>query len=120
MAYRRRVFAKHRFDERLGGYAYMEDCDLSARVSFESRLLFNPEARLFHFHSPASRDAVVKNKAMLMHNYSYLFFKNFYPKNRLKIIAYAWSVAGLFLEALIIRRWDYIRGYANGLRQFYC
>jgi len=119
MAYRRRVFTKHLFDEHLGGYAYMEDCDFSARVSSDGPLFFNPEAGLFHFHSPVSRDAVVKNKAMLIHNYSYLFFKNFYPKNRLKIIAYAWSILGLFLEALLVRRWHYIRGYVQGLRRFY-
>jgi GT2 family glycosyltransferase len=119
MAYRKHVFTKHLFDERLGGYAYMEDCDFSARVSYDGPLFFNPDARLFHFHSPASRDAVIKNKAMLIHNYSYLFFKNFYPKNRLKVMAYAWSILGLFLEALIIRRRDYLRGYVKGLRQFF-
>jgi len=119
MAYRRQVFTHHVFDEQLGGYAYMEDCDFSRRVSYQSPLFFNPAARLSHFHSPINRDAVVKNRAMLMHNYSYLFFKNFYPKNKLKVIAYAWSVLGLLLEAVLIRRWDYLRGYWHGLRQFY-
>jgi GT2 family glycosyltransferase len=119
MAYRKQVFARHLFDESLGGYAYMEDCDFSRRVSYDSQLFFNPTAQLSHFHSPVSRDAVVKYRAMLMHNYSYLFFKNFYPKNRLKIIAYMWSVCGLFLEALLIHRWDYLKGYCKGLRQFY-
>ncbi len=119
MAYRKQVFANQLFDEKLGGYAYMEDADFSRRVSYEYPLFFNPEARLFHFHSPASRDAVVKNRAMLVHNYSYLFFKNFYPRNRLKVFCYAWSVLGLFIEALILQRLDYLKGYSKGLWQFY-
>lgn len=119
MAYRKSVFAKHLFDEKLGGYAFMEDCDFSRRVSFDAPLFFNPDATLKHFASPVARDNIVKNRAMYMYNYSYLFFKNVYPRNRFKIIFYAWSVIGLFVVAVPRKDWRGIRGYWRGLREFY-
>ena len=119
MAYRSNVFKKHLFDEHLGRYSYMEDCDFSFRVSRTCRLFFNPEARLEHRHSPLARDKVEDNRAMFIKNYSYLFFKNFYLRNRLKVIAYVWSVLGLFVQAILIRNKAYIRGYFKGLKQYY-
>ncbi|HRN78521.1 MAG TPA: glycosyltransferase [Candidatus Dependentiae bacterium] len=119
MAYRASVFKTQQFDEQLSGYAYMEDCDFSRRVSLTSKLFFNPAAQLYHYNSPISRDKVITNRAMFIHNYSYLFFKNFYPYNRLKIICYWWSVLGLFVEALLYRRLDYVQGYWQGLRKYY-
>ena len=116
MAYRSPVFKKNMFDEKLYGYAYMEDGDMARRVSYESPLFFNPAARLSHYNSPENRDAIVKNRAMFVHNYSYLFFKNVYPRNKLKIIAYWWSVLGLFVEAMLMRKWNFVKGYIKGLK----
>ncbi len=115
MAYRSFVFDKHQFDEQLNGYAYMEDCDMSARVAQDYQLFFNPIAQLTHTHSPISRDSLVKNKAMYIRNYRYLFFKNFYSNNRLKIVAYYWSILGLFIQALFLRDKKVIQGYLKGL-----
>ncbi len=119
MAFRTCTLKKDVFDEKLYGYAYMEDCDISRRISYNAPLFFNPAAKLQHFSSPINRDAVVENRAMYIHNYSYLFFKNMYPRNRLKIIAYCWSIFGLFVEALIIRNVSYLKGYWRGLKKFY-
>jgi glucosyl-dolichyl phosphate glucuronosyltransferase len=119
MAYRRNILKKYQFDEKLYGYAYMEDCDLSRRVSYEAPLFYNPAATLQHFNSPISRDAIQENRAMFIHNYSYLFFKNFYSRNRLKIIPYCWSIVGLFAEALLLRNKAYLQGYFQGLKRFY-
>lgn len=119
MSYRRAIFSKHRFDEKLERYAFMEDCDFSRRVSYDAPLFYNPHARLEHHPSKANRDGIIDNRAMYIKNYSYLFFKNFYPRNRLKILAYAWSIAGLFVEAAITRNKDYLKGYCKGLKQFY-
>ncbi len=117
--YRASVCKKHQFDEQLKGYAYMEDCDFSRRVSYEHLLFYNPAAKLFHYNSPVSRDNVKDNRAMYIHNYSYLFFKNVYPRNRAKLLAYCWSVLGLFFEAILLRNKDYICGYMKGLKHFY-
>ncbi len=119
MAYRKKVFKNHLFDEKLSGYAYMEDCDFSARVSQEYQLFYNPHAKLVHNASPVARDNIIKNRAMFIKNYSYLFFKNFYPHNRLKVVLYWWSVLGLFVEALLYRKWHVLCGYWQGLRLYY-
>ncbi len=119
MAYRKSVVKKELFDENLSRYSYMEDCDFSCRASRQGELFFNPQACLDHNHSPLARDNIENNRAMYIKNYSYLFFKNFYPKNYFKIIAYYWSVIGLFLEAILDRNGPYIKGYCKGLKQFY-
>lgn len=119
MAFRASILAQHKFDEKLTRYAYMEDCDIARRISYTSPLFFNPQARLQHLSSPLARDAVIDNRAMLIKNYSYLFFKNFYPRNKFKIFAYSWSVFGLFVEAVLLRDKNYIRGYIKGLREYY-
>jgi len=122
MAFRRSIYMNHLCDEKLekmSGYAYMEDCDLSWRVSHAHPLFFNPAARLNHYHSPANRDGMEKRCALYAHNYSYLFFKNVYPRNKIKIFAYMWSIIGLYMQALVYRQWPEIKGYTQGLRYFY-
>lgn len=119
MAFRADALKEHLFDEKLRFYGYMEDCDISWRIGQKASLFYNPHAQLEHYNSPVSRDAVARNKAMYVANYSYLFFKNVYPKNKLKIIPYLWSIIGLFLEALILsmayKNKNYIVGYSKGI-----
>ncbi|MCK4517423.1 glycosyltransferase family 2 protein [Candidatus Babeliales bacterium] len=117
MSFQRLALQNHLFDESLGAYAYMEDCDISKRVSNDGPLFFNPDARLAHFHSPVARDRVIENRAMYIKNYSYLFFKNFYPQNRFKVLGYVWSLVGLFLEAILFGKKDELKGYWKGLRK---
>lgn len=119
MAFRRSVLEQHKFDENLRGYAFMEDCDFSRRVSYQMPLFYNPQAKLKHMVSPAARDRVIDNRAMYIKYYSYLFYKNFYSRSRLKIFAYWWSVIGLFAEACARRNTDYIKGYYKGLKEYY-
>jgi len=117
MAYRSWVFKHHRFDERLTRYGFMEDCDFSRRVSYEYPLFYNPQARLEHHPSVSNRDGIIDNRAMYIKNYRYLFYKNVYPKNHMKVLAFWWSTLGLFIEALLMRNQAYLRGYVQGLRQ---
>lgn len=119
MAYRKTAINSEQFDEKLFAYGYMEDCDFSRRIAYKYPLFYNPAARLCHYNSPISRDAVTANRAMFVHNYSYLFFKNVYPRNKIKILAYCWSMIGLFLEAIIWRQKANLQGYAQGLKQYY-
>ena len=116
MAFRSWVFDKHQFDENLRFYGYMEDCDFSRRVSRDFPLFYNPQAQLEHHNSPLNRDKVVDNRAMFMRNYRYLYFKNFYSKNKFTLIAHYWSILGLFVEALfVLRNKNYLVGYIKGL-----
>lgn len=119
MSFRTEALKEFCFDEHLGRYSYMEDCDLSWRVSYKYKLFYNPMAILNHLHCPLARDCVCDNRAMYICNYSYLFFKNFYPKNHLKIVAYFWTVIGLFTEAILARNVEYIRGYVRGLKKYW-
>lgn len=114
-SFRRDIVKKYLFDEKLGYYAYMEDCDISKRISDSHKLFYNPRAKLKHFHSPLARDKVVANRAMYIKNYRYLFFKNFYPQNKLRIFCYVWSIFGLFLQALLFLNFKELRGYCRGL-----
>lgn len=118
MAFRADVLKKHVFDEKLGRYAYMEDADFSWRVSREKKLFYNPHARLAHMVSPQARDKIVDTRALYIKNYSYLFFKNVYKTRRIKILAYYWTVLGLFVEACLLRNGAYLKGYSKGLLQY--
>lgn len=118
--YRRELFLQFLFDEQLGQYAYMEDCDLSYRISQAGhQLLYVPTAVSQHARSTHERSDVISNRALYIRNYSYLFFKNFYPTNRWRILGYWWTVTGLFVEALLARNGAYLRGYVRGLRAYY-
>jgi GT2 family glycosyltransferase len=55
MSFRRAVFARHRFDERLDGYALGEDADFGYRVRQDHRLVVCGAARLRHLSSPVGR-----------------------------------------------------------------
>lgn len=117
MAYRSWVFKRYLFDERLVRYGFMEDCDFSRRVSYDYPLFYNPAARLEHHPSVSNRDGIIDNRAMYIKNYHYLFYKNICPKNRFKVIAFWWSLLGLFVEAVLTRNIPYIRGYIKGLQE---
>lgn len=115
MAFKKDALKKHQFDECLQRYAYMEDCDISWRVSREGPLFYQPAARLEHHNSPIARDAAVANRAMFMRNYRYLYFKNVYPCKKYSIIAHWWSIFGLCVIAFLLRDWDSLRGYYKAL-----
>jgi GT2 family glycosyltransferase len=119
MAFRRDILKQFLFDEKLQGYSYLEDADIAYRISRDYQLFFNPNARLEHYESPVARDRQVDVSAMVMYNYSYIFFKNFYSENRLKIIGYFWSVCGLFLQSMYLGDWQQLKGFWQGLVKFY-
>ena len=115
--YRATVFDEFRFDEMMTGYAYMEDLDFSRRVSRKYKLFYNPKASLIHNHVASVRDDVVTNRKMYIRNHTYLFFKNFYPYRRLYIVAYLWSIIGLFILAAAKLGLREMYGYLLGLKE---
>ncbi len=118
MAFRKEILQRHSFDETLCGYSYLEDADIARRISLEKSLFFNPHAQLQHNESPIARDRVVDTSAMFVYNYSYLFFKNFYPFHRLKLCAYIWSLFGLLLQGIIVGDSQQFQGFFKGLFKF--
>ena len=119
--YRKEIFFDFAFDENLTGYSYMEDVDFSRRVSYKYKLFYNPEAKLEHLHAESGRDNIRNNRKMIMVNHRYFFFKNFYPGNKLFIVAHWWSILGLIISSFIFRPKDAIeatKGYLDGLKEF--
>lgn len=116
MAFRDWALKHEQFDEKLRMYGYMEDCDISKRLSDTYTLFYQPDARLEHHESPLNRDRLKHNRAMFIANYSYLFFKNFYPQARWKIIFYCWTILGLLLEGILRMDMQVFSGYIMGLR----
>lgn len=119
MAFRASIVKQYKFNEFFNGYSYLEDAEIAARIRVDHTIFYNPNARLEHHESPVARDRKSEISKMYAYNYSYLFFNCFYPKNKTKIVAYGWSLLGLFLESLLLRDWQKIKGYSQGLERFY-
>ena len=116
MNFRRDVLSKDRFDDRLRGYSYMEDSDLSYRISRENRLLFEPGCRLVH----NNKDRAVNESyfRMKMSHHRYFFRKNM-SQSPLNLIAYAVSVLGDLLlatqRAIVQKNPKLVRAALEGL-----
>lgn len=102
------------FDEKLSTYCFMEDVDISYRVSRKYKILYNPKARCLHNHSPANRLKDFENGKMLIQNQNYLHAKNM-PKGISYKIALWTSFAGLVLSNLINGNFRKIQGFFAGL-----
>ena len=59
VAWRREVFAVHRFSLFFDGYAQGEDVEMSRRVARSWRLAWCGDAHVHHFHAPSSRPVLV-------------------------------------------------------------
>jgi GT2 family glycosyltransferase len=103
VAYRREVLEEFSFDERLTGYAYMEDVDFSYRVSRKYRNVYTPSAKCSHIQPESERlnrterKSRAERKKMLLTNHAYLFRKNM-PQTLAHKAAFWLSVIGLKLE----------------------
>jgi GT2 family glycosyltransferase len=118
MSYRKEIFKEFNFDENLIGYSFMEDVDFSRRVSYKYKLFYNPDTKLEHKHASDGCGNVRDNRKMYMVNHRYLFFKNFYSRNKLFILAHWWSLLGLIIHSLIFESKEATKGYFDGLKEF--
>jgi GT2 family glycosyltransferase len=121
-AYRREVLDKFKFDEKLGllgGYCFLDDVDMSYRVSRRYTLMYTPLAKLEHHAlgiiSPTKRRQYI-------FNHFYLFKKNV-PKRLPNIFAFVLSLYGLLLFALLLQRnlkgfVSYLQGLADITSKF--
>ncbi|MBA2274792.1 MAG: glycosyltransferase [Actinobacteria bacterium] len=99
LAFRRGVFADHRFDETLEGYALKEDIDLSYRVSRRYKLFVTPDARFHHLKSPGARISVRQKSRMHVIN-NYRIHRRNLKHTPASGIAFAWAVLGRVLQEL--------------------
>ena len=116
-SYKRNILDTYYFDEKLTKYAFLEDIDLSYRVSKKYILMRTPYSRLNHYPSPSSRINRKELRAVYTLNHFYLFVKNM-PKNPITVFAHFWSHIGLLIEgiiaAIINKNFSYITGMFSG------
>jgi GT2 family glycosyltransferase len=96
MSFRREVFDRERFDERLSGYAHKEDIDFTYRVSRRYTLVQTPKAKCEHFKTSTARMPAFQLQRMNLGNQFYLHRKNM-PQTFRNKLALWWGLTGLFV-----------------------
>ena len=115
MVYPKAIFSQFLFDERLTGYSYMEDVDLSYRVGKKYPLYYQPKARLSHFSTTYRKVDSRFLRRMMMRNHYYFFRKNL-PKDVLHLFAFAMSIVGLlFYNGLMMKDVGACVGIVEGI-----
>jgi glycosyltransferase involved in cell wall biosynthesis len=100
MSYRKEVLREFRFNEAFKQYWMGDDFEMAYRVSRKYRLFHQPQARLNHYLSAASREGERRKCKMAVVNHYYLsraiFGYGLKPR-----LAWFWSEVGLWLVALL-------------------
>jgi GT2 family glycosyltransferase len=125
MSFRREVFEQERFDERLAGYAFKEDIDLSYRVAKRGYVLVQtPKALITHHKSPSERLTPYDHQRMALANQFYLHRKNM-PQTLHYKAALWWALVGTlplnvgkvvqtrdpgYLTGFLVGAWEQARG----------
>jgi GT2 family glycosyltransferase len=76
MNFRASLTKEDQFDEWFVGYSFKEDVDLSYRISRKTRIVMIPDAKLWHYSSPANRLDFERLKKMEAKNHHYVFRKH--------------------------------------------
>lgn len=80
-AFRRSVFAKHRFSHFFNGYSQGEDLEMSLRIGRDWKLLWCGDAYVHHHHTPGGRPASVHKGRMEVRN-RFFIWKRYSPDAR--------------------------------------
>jgi len=102
------------FDEKLSNYCYMEDVDISYRVSRKYKILYNPNARCFHNYSLTNRLNDHELGKMLIINQRYLHKKNLPQRLDFRLALFL-SFWGLVLSNLLNGNIKSVHGFFSGL-----
>ncbi len=116
MCMRRSVFAHVVFDEKLTGYAFMEDVDICRQLLGRGhRAAYWPRARLEHHYTTSARTPSARLGRMMVHNHHYLHCKHSDGSVN-GMLAFWWSSIGLVIYAA--GKGDLLmgRGIVDGLR----
>jgi glucosyl-dolichyl phosphate glucuronosyltransferase len=115
MCMRRGVFDEARFDERLTGYAFMEDVDICRQMlRLGHSAAYWPRARLEHHYTTSSRTPAARLGRMMIHNHHYLHCKHT-RGSATEHLAFWWSSIGLIVYAAAKGDWPMAQGVLNGL-----
>ena len=116
MSYRREVFGRFQFDERLAGYALGEDLHFSYAVSRHWQLVLTPDARLQHREAGSGRPGT-KDKAEMAVLHHLLFFREQVVTGPLDWLCYFWSLVGGLLLTLRHPGEGRLAGVVQGYRR---
>ena len=116
LAFRQEVFAAHRFDETLEGYALKEDIDFSYRVSRQYKLFVTPDARFYHLKAPGARISVKQKSRMHVIN-NYRIHRRNLASTPASSLAFAWALFGRVLQELGRTVTQMNPGYITGTLQ---
>ena len=115
MCMRRGVFDEISFDEKLTGYAFMEDVDICRQLLRRGyRAAYWPRARLEHHYTTSSRTPSARLGRMMIHNHHYLHCKHS-EGSPTECFAFWWSSIGLVVYAAGKGDWLMARGVLDGL-----
>lgn len=103
--WRKVLIQKYRFDERLVGYGYGDDVDVSYRISRNHKLFYQPAAICFHDEHSPGRDKSRAYRRGWTQNMFYLA-----QKNGISIPAFSWCVVGLLMRDLVCVDFPGMRG----------
>ncbi len=113
--WRRKIIGQYRFDERLSGYGYGDDVDISFRISRRYKLFFQPKSVCFQQPNCPGMDKGRLYRRVWIQNMYYLA-----QKNQFFIPAFAWCVLGHFIRDFVCldfqRFWGDLEGAWNILR----
>ncbi len=114
MAFRREVFEKVRFDEKLIGYGHVEDADISKQVLTAGyNIYYEASATLDHYPSPQDRPKAKKLAELTVINYAY-FFRKHWPQTWLRRVSFWWTLVGLCLVFIPGAGWQ---GVLSGIKK---
>lgn len=110
------VWAELRFDERLAGYAWMEDDDFSYRASQVGTVMEVPTARGQHLLAPGNRGEkdLVEESFRRMRNHAYLHRK-LLGGNCWNYLCRIWGQMGMLVHEILVRHsfrraWGTLKG----------
>lgn len=99
MSFRREIFHRHRFDERLEGQAVGEDLLFTYRVSRHYKLVLLPTAWVVHSCASSGRlDGARLKEAQAL--FYYYFYKRCLHPDAKSLLSYLWCNVGLGVSAL--------------------
>lgn len=121
-AYRRSVFAKHRFSEFFQGYAQGEDLEMSLRVGKEGLLQWCGDAHVRHLSAPGGRPGQFQKGRMEIRNHFFIWRRHS-PDARLAdrwrfwldvAYVFTYDLAGIVLRPQRGRKIAHAFGIARG------
>ncbi|HOK41820.1 MAG TPA: glycosyltransferase family A protein [bacterium] len=98
-SFRREIYKEFKYNTEFFGWCF-DDCEFSYRVSKKYILIRNPNAKMYHYCSPISRESNFVNyaKRCWMH---YIFWRNCVPLSLKSVLCFIWGDIGYIIWILL-------------------